>query len=63
MAPAHGVNTIDSLSHPPPIGGWDRLLSLVMALLKAEIYAPPIKGWLIEVKRNVGVKFYKSGNN
>jgi hypothetical protein len=34
-----------------------------MALLKAEIYAPPIKGWLIEVKRNVGVKFYKSGNN
>jgi hypothetical protein len=36
LVPAHGINTVDSLSHPPPNGGWDRLLSLVVAHLKAE---------------------------
>ena len=35
-APAHGVDTGDSLYHPRLNGGWYELLSLVMALLRAE---------------------------
>jgi hypothetical protein len=52
-------NTIESQSHPPLNGGWDWLLSLVVALLKVEIEAPPIKEWLIEVKRTVVLRVSK----
>jgi len=54
-APAHGVDTGNSLYYPKLDGGWYKLLSLVVVFLTAEKYAPSIKGLPIEVKCTVSI--------